>query len=95
MLLEPLRSQYTQGPMVNPLIKTYAIHLPHIWNDVLFNTPELKLKYTTLMKQWPFYVPSWLISAIHNLISGNNICHYTSTSYLLKVTFFSQLRKPY
>ena len=46
-------------PCLNRNIGKY--HLPHVWDEVLFNTPELKLKQLTL--------------AVFPSITGINICH--------------------
>ena len=42
-------------PSLNRNIGKY--HLPHIWDEVLHETSELKLKTLT---QWPFPLPLWL-----------------------------------
>ena len=74
-------------PSLNKNIGKY--HLPHLWDEVLNNSRELKLKYVT---QWLFHLPPrqktsayiptmWLfhlpqgnnISLSH--ISGYSICH--------------------
>ena len=69
------------NPSLNKNIGKY--HLPHIWDEVLHNTSELKLNIHlppgnniyqegTLTLQWPFHLPL-----------GNNICHhkYTKCGY--------------
>ena len=44
-----------KDPSLNRNIGKY--HLPHIWDEVLHKTSELKLKHQT---QWLFHLPPWL-----------------------------------
>ena len=50
------------GPSLNKNIGKY--HLPHLWDEVLNNSRELKLKYLT---QWLFHLPQ-----------GNKICQHSN-----------------
>ena len=45
-------------------------HLPHIWDDVLFNTSELKLKKD--QDPWLLHLPQ---NCIKSPCSGHSICH--------------------
>ena len=42
------------GPFLNKDIVEY--HPPHIFDEVLFNIPVCRLKYSTLMLSWPFHL---------------------------------------
>ena len=64
------------GPSLNKNIGKY--HLPHMWDEVLNNSRELKLKIIDSVA-----IPSatWAITSAHTLTkSGNTICHRAITS---------------
>ena len=60
------------NPSLNRNIGKY--HLPHIWDEVLLNNTELKLKYVT---QWPFHLPQRQqdLPYQHSILCGYSICH--------------------
>ena len=35
-------------------------HLPHIWDEVLHNTSELKISIKEKQTLWLFHLPTWL-----------------------------------
>ena len=54
-------------------------HLPHIWDEVLFNTSELKLNWTY---PWLFNLPIGInIYHTHPFYSGYSICHLANNTY--------------
>ena len=63
------------NPSLNKNIGKY--HLPHIWDEVLHNTPELKLKWTL-----PFHLPPCEQNPPGKFTpcSGYSICHWAITS---------------
>ena len=63
------------NPSLNRNIGRY--HLPHIWDEVLFNISELKIN------NWPMPIPSAylvIMSTSHPPCSGHSICHLAITS---------------
>ena len=66
-------------PSLNRNVGKY--HLLHVWDEVLFNTSELKLKKLTL---WFFHLPLAITSATTQPpCSCFNICHLAITSAIL------------
>ena len=77
-----------KNPSLNRNIGKY--HLPNIWDEVLLNILELKLKYK--LTQWLFHLQLMAITSANASIPtlvgysishlGNNICHITATCIL-------------
>ena len=60
------------NPSLNKNIGKY--HLPHIWDEVLCNSPELKLKQKCT--QWLFHLPHMVITSDPTPTwVGYSICH--------------------
>ena len=64
------------NPSLNRNIGKY--HLPHIWDEVLFNTSELKLKWT---RPSGYSICHMAITCANiSICSGYSICHLAITS---------------
>ena len=75
------------GPSLNKNIGKY--HLPHIWDEVLNNITELKLKIN-IKTQWLLNLPHWLqhlANPFHP--SGYNICQVVITSATSHISGYS------
>ena len=65
------------NPSLNRNIGKY--HLPHIWDEVLFNTSEIKI-----IDLWLHHLPMVITSTSHPPCSGHFICHLAVTSVIFK-----------